>query len=596
MPKPAHPHPALLPLWPLIQTIRGYSRRKLRADGAAGLTLAIQAIPQSMAYALIAGVSPIYGLYGVIVQGFVASALSSSSHISIGPTNAMSLLVASVITRVEGGTGMDFLTTYATIALLAGLIQFAFALARMGGLTRYVSQSVIVGFTAAAGTLIAFNQVPYFLGLPQDRIGSDLPGLAGLIQRFAPNMDLVSGHAVAVGSASLAAVLICRVLAPRIPGPLVAVLIGAGIVAVAGWGQEQLPLVGELPRDLPRPVVPELSWGRLQMMAGGALAVALLGMVEPVAMGRSIATRTGERIAANREFASVGAANIAGCWIGCYPASSSYVRSALAQAAGGQTRFAGMLSSVLVLLFIAVAAPLGAYLPLASLAAILFVVAYGLIDWRHILRIARTSRGDTTVCLITLSAALITHLEYAIFIGVFLNLALYVHNASRLHLAQMVPTPAGPFIERPVSDRLGGRRVMFLQVEGDLFFGVADELQDQLNRLMASGMHIAVLRLKRTHLIDATVMGVLERFTRELAARGGQVLLCGVRSEMFDRFERFGLVDVIGRENIFLAGFGIFASAKRALARARELVGRSLDVEGLDLEEDEPPGTIDFQI
>lgn len=584
-----------LPLQPLLATVHGYTPAKLRADLLAGLTLCIQAIPQSMAYALIAGVAPIYGLYGIIVQGLVASALTSSSHVSIGPTNAMSLLVASVITRIEGGTGTDFLATYAMLALMAGLIQVIFALARLGGLTRYVSQSVIVGFAAGAGTLIAFNQVPNILGVPAERAESDLPGLIGLIQRFAPHLDVVNWRAVLIGLLSLAAVIACRWLTPRIPGPLVAVIVGMAIVIAAGWGGQQVDLVGELPRELPAPVAFDLSWQKVQMMVGGAMAVALLGMIEPVMMGRSIASKTGERIHPNREFMSVGAANLAGCWIGCYPASSSYVRSALAQAAGAKTRFAGIFSSLFVVLFILLLAPVGRFLPLASLAAILLVVAYSLIDWRHIRRLARTSRADTLVCLITLAAALVTHLEYAIFIGVFLNLALYVHNASRLHLAQMVPTQAGPFVERPVSDRLGGRRVMFLQVEGDLFFGVADELQDQLSRLMAGGMRIAILRLKRTHLIDATVMSVLERFAREMQSRGGHVLLCGVRPEMLDQFERFGLSEAIGRDNIFAAGFGVFTSAKRALSRARELAGGSLDVEGLELEDD-PREAIDFQI
>ena len=219
---------------------------------------------------------------------------------------------------------------------------------------------------------------------------------------------------------------------------------------------------------------------------------------------------------------------------------------------------------------------------MSALAAILFVIAWGLIDWRHFLRIAATSRGDAAVCLGTFVATLIAPLAYAVFIGIILNLALYLRKAGQLHMNELVQAAGGRYIERPISDRGGGQRVVFLQVEGDLFFALADELEDRLTALANSPVRAVVLRLKRTHSLDSTVLEVLERFVRQMHARGAHVVLCGLRPELRSRIDAFGLSALIGEANLFDTGIGIFTSAKQALQRARELVQASLDADGLE--------------
>jgi SulP family sulfate permease len=249
--------------------------------------------------------------------------------------------------------------------------------------------------------------------------------------------------------------------------------------------------------------------------------------------------------------------------------------------AGAQTRFAGAMLSIIVALTVLVAGGLARFIPLASLAAILFVVAYGLIDWRYFRRVLHTDRADGWVCGLTFAATLLIPLEYAVFVGVFFNLALYLRRASRLHMAEMVRTPAGPFQERPLRDRIGEQPVMFLQLEGDLFFGVADELQSRLNKIANSPVRVVVLRMKRTHFVDSTVLHVLEQFAENMKSRDRHVLLCGIDAELIDRLQSYGLVDQIGPENIFRTRYGVFTSAKMALRRAEQLVGHSIDTDTL---------------
>ncbi len=356
-----------------------------------------------------------------------------------------------------------------------------------------------------------------------------------------------------------------------------------------GWNNA-LPLIDPLPRGLPTFHLPFVSVEYLRQLVGGATALALLGMLESVAIAKSIAAKSGERISANQEFFAQGLKNFLTSFFQCIPGSGSFTRSALDYAAGAETRFAAVFNAIFVAIIFLLFAPQAGMIPRASLAAVLFVIAFGLIDWRYLLRMARTSRSDFAVCLASFIATLLAPLEYAIFIGIFLNIALYLRRASHLHIAEMVHLPGGrQFIERPLADRTGRQKVLFLQVEGELFFGVADELSDRLLPLLRSEVRVVIFRLKRTHSIDSTVLSVIENFTRDLQQRGGHIILCGVRPELMRVIKAYGLLSLIGRENVFEAGIGIFSSAKQAIARARILVGASIDASHLEDDlEDEP--------
>ncbi|HRK31800.1 MAG TPA: SulP family inorganic anion transporter, partial [Tepidisphaeraceae bacterium] len=343
----------------------------------------------------------------------------------------------------------------------------------------------------------------------------------------------------------------------------------------------------------PRLQNPWPGWPAIHDLLPGAFALATLGLIETIAIGKTIASKTGGRIDPNQEALAQGFTNFASSFLQCIPGSGSFTRSALDQGAGGATRFAAVYNAIFVAIVFLALGGLVEFVPLASLAAVLFVIGYQLIDWRYLMRIARTNWVDTTVCLITFAATLVAPLEWAVFIGIGVNLALYLRSAARLHMNEMVPTAAGPFFERPIHDRSGEKQVIFLQLEGELFFGVADELQTQLSSLSRSGVRIAILRLKRTHSIDATVLHVLEEFARDMHRRHGYVILCGVREELMATLHAYGLIKVLGRQNVFAASIGVFSSAKRALERAKELVGKSIDDSKIDTDESKE---FDYQI
>jgi SulP family sulfate permease len=576
--------------WSPVTALKSYSAPSFRRDLVAGLTVAVVAVPQSMAYAMIAGVSPVYGLYTAMVQGLLAALFTSSSHLSTGPINTLSLLVASAVARFAGDPNSPeypslYLNLVVAMTLMVGLIQLGFAAARMASLVQYVSHSVIVGFTAGAGILIAAGQIPAFLGINTLR-ERNLPGLLGIFERMAPYLGDINWRAVGIGLLALAIVVVARMLSRLFPGPLLAAVACAAVVYFSGWAGP-VKVVGALPQQLPSFTMPEINWRLGEELLGGALALALVGMVEAYSIAKAIATRTGERIDPDREFVAQGVSNTASSFFQCIPGSGSFSRSALNHSAGAATVMAGVYNSLFVAGIFLLFAPAAFYIPHAALAAILFVIAYGLIDFRYILQTLPVSKPDAVVCIATMVATLLIPLEFAILVGVFLNIGLYLRTASRLHITEIVQREDGPFIERPLHDRTGDRRVLFLQIEGDLFFALADQLQERLQSLSTSQLKVVILRLKQTRSMDATVLHVLKDFIEDMRRHDRYVLLCGIRPDLQRILKRGGIVAAAGTENVFPAGDRVFAAARKALLRARDIVGSSIDEPGLHLEDDQ---------
>lgn len=561
----------LAPFAPLTQTLRGYQRADLPKDVLAGLTVAVVDLPQSMAFALVAGVAPIYGLYTSIVLGMLGALFTSSRFLSVGPTNTQSLLVAAIVSRLTSDPRL-YLQMAFGLTLLKGVIQLAFAAARMGRLVRYVSRSVMIGFTAGAGMLIIVGQVPIFLGLPPSNPirHHALPGLLGAVQLIATQLPAINPRAVALGLVGFALMVGSKRFSRGVPGSLLAVVVSAFVVWIAGFGEGDVPLVGGLPRGLPAFALPRLDVAQLESLLPGALALALLGMLESVMIAKTVGPRALQPIDADQELFGQGFANFVGGWFQCLPGSGSFSRTALQHSAGAQTRLANVFCASFNALAFLTLAPAARYIPSAALAAILLVIGASLIDLPAITRIVRASRADAVVCGVTFLAALVLPLSYAIYFGIFLSIALYLRHASRLHLIELVPTEGGSFEERPL--HAARTEIVFVQLEGDLFFALADDLAEQLGRLHQGSTRVAILRLKRTRWIDASVLFVLENFVNAMRARGGYVLLCGVRPELRQRLGNFGLLSVIGEANVFATEASVFASAKQAFRRANELV------------------------
>jgi SulP family sulfate permease len=520
---------------------RPYGWPSLRKDVVAGVTVAAISLPQAMAYALIAGVEPKYGLYSAIVVTAIASVFGSSAHLINGPTNAISLVVFSSLAFLDPEARHDAYEAMCLLAIMAGAIQIVISVLRLGDLTRYISESVVLGFMAGAGLLIALGQVGNVLGLAQRGNGHQ-----ALVYRFWLTVSSgapVNLRSIAVAGAAIALALVSRRLVERYKLPrldmFAALLVVSMLAAAAGWLRQDagraalVDVLGSVPVGLPQFHVPSTRLAWLGEMSGSAVAVAILGLLEALAIAKSIAGQTGQALDYNRQCLAEGLANLGGGFFQCLPGSGSLTRSAINFQAGAVTRLSGIFAAATVSLVMLSLAPLARFVPRAALAGLLVITAYRLIEWRRLARAVRASRYDAALVLTTGLAAVFGSVELAILIGVAASLVLFVPRAAHLVPRELVVGPDRVVRRaRPGDPRC--RLVAIYDIEGELFFGAAPELDRLLSAVAArlNGARVVVLRLRRSRNPDFVCLERLERFCRDMAAAEIAVVLTGVRPEL----------------------------------------------------------------
>lgn len=562
---------------PAFDSLRQYSFGYFRLDLMAGLTVAAVALPQAMAYATIIGLPPQYGLYTAIVMTIVGALFDSSKQLINGPTNAISIALFSALAPLaDQGDPGRIVTLAILMALLVGLVQTGITLLRLGDLSRYVSHAVIVGFTAGAAVLLVLDQLKNLLGLPAQ-------GMAGdhFLKRFWLTMtraDEANGWTMGVGLGTIALVLGLRLLGNRLgrrlPEFLLALIAMAGLVGLFGLDQRGVRVVGEIPARLPTFGVPSVEWGHIRELAGPALAIALLGLLEAIAMAKAIAAKTGQKLDINQQCLSEGLANVAGSFFHCFPGSGSLTRSAINQQAGAVTQWSGVFSALAVAATLLLFGGLAAHIPYAALAGILMVSAWRLVDRQQLLYHLRATRFDLGIVLATAISAVAVSVEFCILIGVFLSFVLYVPRAARVLMSELVLTPERVIRERVASDVPCGRMLIF-NLEGELFFGSAPQVEEHLaaiERRAVKGVRVVILRLKRARNPDAVCLTLIEGFVKRLEARGLRVLLCGVRRDVAKALRATGLLAHLGPERVFREAAGTWSSTLDAVRHAYELL------------------------
>ncbi|MCX7893229.1 MAG: SulP family inorganic anion transporter [Burkholderiales bacterium] len=553
--------------WPLV------NRDTLRADLVAGTIGAIVVLPQGVAFATLAGLPPEFGLYCAMVPTVVAALWGSSLHAVTGPTNAVSLVVFATVAPLAAPGSPQYIGLVLTLSFMAGVIMLAMGLARLGTVVNFISHTVVVGFTAGAGVLIIASQLGNFLGLAMRRGGSFLETAAGL----ARHLPDVQPYVLLVGAATLGAGLLARRLAPKIPYMIVAMVAGAVLAyalnATLGAERTGIRTLGALPSALPRLSHPDFSLEEFRALLGIALAVTLLGLTEAVSIARAIALKSGQRIDGNQEFVGQGLANIAASFFSGYPASASFNRSGLNYEAGAKTPLSAVFSAVLLVAVVFAVAPIVAHLPLASMAAILFLVAWGLFDFASMRAIVRTSRSEATVLAVTVAATLLLNLEVAILAGVALSLVVYLARTSRPNMRAVLPDPAHParkFVEREPGMH-ECPQVKFLRIEGSVYFGAVDHVGGRLDALRAHApaqKHL-VLMAKGINFVDVAGAELLAHEARRRRADGGGLYFYGMRQGMREVLERGGQLEEIGPGNVFASKrelvAGVFARLDRSV-------------------------------
>lgn len=529
-----------------IRLVRTFTPDTLRADLLAGLTVGLVLLPQSLAFAILGGLPPIVGLYSALTATIVGALWGSSSHLNSGPTNTAAIITLSVLAPIATVGSAEFVTAASLIAVMAGIIRLVMGIARLGMLVNFVSDAVAVGFTAGAGILILSNQIGPLLRI-------DLPPGAGIlttITETATHLDAVHWPSLAVGMATIIIILLAPRFTRKVPAVLLSITIVSPIVWFLDLKAQGVRVMGPVPPGLPPLAqLPIFDLDLIGHLANGALALAIIGLVEAVAIARAIAGYSGQRIDSNQEFVGQGLANIVSGIFSGMPCSGSFNRSALAYQSGGQTALTAIVSGITVFLATTVLGPFLAEVPRAALAGALAVTAWSMVDQRAMARIWRGSRSEAVIMITTLTLTLTLPLQFAILIGVLMSLGYYLLRTAMPRVEAVVPDTEFRHWEsaygRPMCPQL-----LVVDLQGDLYFGAVNHVEEQLLNLLERQRQARymLLRMHSVNQCDVSGIRALETIRRVLRVRGGDLFFVRVRASVMYRMQISGFYEQLGAE------------------------------------------------
>jgi SulP family sulfate permease len=546
----------------LLTTLReGYSRQSLLKDMTAGITVGIVALPLAMAFAIASGTTPERGLFTAIVAGLIISTLGGSRFQIGGPTGAFVVIVASVIAR-HGYEGLVAAT------LLAGVFLILMGMFGFGKLLQFIPYPVTTGFTAGIGVYIFSSQFKDFFGLPMSAVPSGfLEGMTACTKA----LPLFSPTALSIGLGTLTVMILVRRFIPRIPAHIVGIVTASLITWIAGVDVATIgSRFGGIPSSLPAFNPPVDLMHTVVDVIPEALTIAVLAGVESLLSAVVADGMTGERHDSSTELMAQGLANIGSALFGGIPATGAIARTATSIRAGGRTPLAGIVHAITLALFMICCAPLASHIPLASLAAVMIVVAWDMSELHRFLRLFHAPKSDSLVLVVTFLLTVFVDLTVAVQIGVVLAAMLFMRRMSELTSIDLV-TPARDG-DTDGAALIGNARVVCYEIGGPFFFGMAHRFVDVM-RFTRNVPDFLILKMRHVPSIDATGIESLEMVIKKIRAQGAQVFLSGVSKSVHTSLCHMGTMDLIGPENIF-------DNFNAAMDTIRETVGVDLQADG----------------
>lgn len=529
-------------------------RQSLRADASAGLTNAAVVLPQGVAFAIIAGLPPEYGLFTAMIPPIIAAWYGSSMVMVSGPTTAISaVLFASLSQLAPAGTPV-YIQMALVLTIMVGVIQLIAGLARLGALISFVSHSVIVGFTAAAAVLIAASQLAPALGLHVENGGGVIERLTRVVEA-APQTDW---RAVLLALLTLATLIIVQRISRKIPAYLVALAIGSAAAWLFNAEAHGIAMFAALPSIIPALSVPSVSLSTFADLAPAAVAIAFVALLEAISIGRDFAHRRGERYDSNQEIFGQGLSNVVGGFFQCYAGSGSFTRSALNAESGARTPLSAILAAVFLLLMLLVLAPLVSLIPVPVMAAIILYVAYRLIDFREIQHIFDVRTSDTVVLIMTFVAGITVELEFAIIVGVFASLFSFLRKSASPLVAVLAPVTIDGHRTLRGAQRYNlpqCPQIAVLRIEGPIYFASIDAIEERIEKIeQDSGPRaLVVLYLRGVGSIDLTGADFLIQFLRSRRAMGGDVHIVASYKGVLSTLRRTHVLEELGEANLHLS-------------------------------------------
>lgn len=536
---------------PALQWISTYSKDDLRGDLIAGLTTAVMLIPQGMAYAMLAGLPPIIGLYASTVPLIVYALFGTSRQLAVGPVAMVSLLTAAGVGAIAQGGTEAYIMYAVLLALMVGVMQFGMGLARMGMLTNLLSHPVLAGFTSAAALIIGFSQLKHLLGLDLER-SNHIHEI--LMQAFA-QIGETQIWALIIGAASVALLIVLKKYKPMWPRALAVVVLGTLAVWGFGLNEQGVAIVGDVPAGLPGFAMPEFSWDAIGELFPIALTIALVSFMESIAVAKKVAQRHGYEVDANQELIGLGSANILGSMFGSYTVTGGFSRTAVNDQAGAKTGMAAIITAVVVGLTLMFLTGMFYFLPKAVLAAIIMTAVFGLIDLKEAKHLWKVNRSELALMGITFVATLSVGIEEGILVGVGASLLWFVYRTTKPHVAVMGRLPETTVyrnIERyPEVETIEG--LLTVRIDSQFYYGNVTFLKDTLRDLeakMDAPLRAVVLDGAGINQLDSSAETALHHIVEEYQERGIGFYFAAPKGPVRDIMKRASLWKTLGEDHI----------------------------------------------
>jgi SulP family sulfate permease len=548
---------------PLLASLKGYSGAHFKGDLTAGFTTAVMLVPQGMAYAMLAGLPPIVGLYASTVPLVVYALLGHSRQLAVGPVAMVSLMVAAAVGGMAEQGTPAYLGYAILLAAMVGVFQLVMGVARMGILTNFLSHPVVSGFTSAAALIIGFSQLKHLLGLQIPRSHQ----VHAILHGAASRLGEVEPVTLLIGGASIATLILLKRWKPTFPAALVVVALSTLAVWALRLDLRGVAIVGTVPDGFPRPTLPGLDLAAIRELLPIAVAISLVGFMESISVARAVARRHRYDVDANRELVGLGAANIASALFGGYPVTGGFSRTAVNDQAGARTGLASIITAAVIAVILLLLTPLFYYLPKAVLAAIIMVAVFGLVDLHEVRHLWRVKRGDLVLLLVTFAATLTLGIEEGIMVGVGTSLAAVIFRTTRPHAALLGRVP-GTHVYRslerfPEAETIPG--VIVIRIDAQFYFGNVTFLKESIKKLENGcefSLRAIVINASSINQLDSSADAALREIALDLRERGVELYMAEVRGPVREVMRRSGFEALLGEDHFFM-------TVRRAVERAQ---------------------------
>ena len=545
---------SILQFIPILQWLPNYRKTNLSGDLSAGLTVGIMLIPQGMAYAMLAGLPPVFGLYASLIPQVIYALLGTSRQLSVAPVAMDSLLVAAGLGALSLSGVEEYTSMAIFLALFMGSIQFLLGIVKMGFLVNFLSKPVISGFTSAAALIIGLSQLKHLLGAPIENSNQ----IHILLGNTFEVLDQINGYAIILGVAAILIIKAIKKWSPRIPAALVVTLLGIIITYAFNLSEHGLNIVREVPSGLPKVGLPEFSMNRINDLAPVALILALIAFMEAISVAKAIEERKGlQEVRPNQELIAIGMANIVGSIFQSYPVTGGFSRTAVNDQAGASTPLASIISAVIVGLTLLFLTPLFYHLPKTVLAAIIMVAVFGLIDFTYPVRLFNKRKDEFVVLVITFLTTLTVGITEGIILGVLISVGLMIYRTSQPHyavLGRIKDSTHYRNVKRFDKEVSIDPEVLFFRFDGQLYFGNKDYFKTELTQAIESrGNELKgiVLSVEAINYIDSSAAHMLRQLFIQLENKGIKITISGPIGPIRDILKRSEIVDLIGKQSFF---------------------------------------------